>query len=144
MKYSQATNYALHTMLYFVSSDENTTYGLQQLAIVQEQSPSYLSKILTKLVKAGLIESTPGVNGGYRLAKPKEDISFLDVIEAIEGTASMFNCSSGQQHRSCAIQHVMQEAEQQLESYLGERKLIELAPQMSHIVERLEQAAPKI
>ncbi|WP_082053498.1 RrF2 family transcriptional regulator [Gordoniibacillus kamchatkensis] len=46
----------------------------------------------SKLVKAGLIDSVSGANGGYMLGAQKKDISFLDVIHAIEGTASLFNC----------------------------------------------------
>ena len=51
MKYSQATNYALHTMLYFVALPPGTTIGVQRLAEIQELSPTYLSKILTRLVQ---------------------------------------------------------------------------------------------
>ena len=127
MKYSQATNYALHTMLYFVALPSGRTIGVQQLAALQSLSPTYLSKILTKLVKAGLIESTPGAHGGYRLVKKKEDLSFLDVIHAIEGTASLFHCGAGLQHDSCLIQRVMMDAEHRLEEYLQGRKLVELA-----------------
>lgn len=129
MKYSQATNYALHSMLYFVVAPTGQTIGVQELAERQSLSPTYLSKILTKLVKAGLIESTPGSNGGYKLTRNKEALSFLDVIQAVEGTASLFHCGAGLPHDSCLIQHVMQEAEQQLEAYLQGRKLVELAPQ---------------
>lgn len=127
MKYSQATNYALHTMLYFVALPPGTTIGVQQLATMQALSPTYLSKILTKLVKAGLIQSTPGAHGGYTLTSKKDDLSFLDVIQAIEGTASLFHCSAGLQHNSCMIQHVMLDAERQREAYLNERKLVEFA-----------------
>lgn len=139
MKYSQATNYALHTMLHIVSLPSGTTLGLQQLAIIQSLSPTYLSKILTKLVKAGLIESTPGVHGGYKLVKPKEEVSFLDVIQAIEGTASLFHCGAGLQHDSCVIQQVMKDAELRLESYLQERKLLEFAHQTEDWLSQLEQ-----
>src|SRR5690348_13347440 len=126
MKYSQATNYALHTMMYFVALPLGKTIGVQQLAELQELSPTYLSKILTRLVKAGMIESTPGVKGGYKLTRNKEDISFLDVIHAIEGTASLFHCDDGKDHQGCLIQNVMTQAEQQMETYLKERKLVEL------------------
>ena len=129
MKYSQATNYALHTMLYFVALPIGKTIGVQQLAELQELSPTYLSKILTKLVKAGLIESTPGAHGGYRLTRNKVDISFLDVIHAIEGTASLFSCGTEHthHHQDCLIQEVMMHAEQRMEDYLQERKLVDLA-----------------
>lgn len=133
MKYSQATNYALHTMLYFVALPLGKTIGVQQLAELQELSPTYLSKILTRLVKAGMIESTPGIHGGYRLTRSKEEISFLDVIHAIEGTASLFHCDDGEDHRGCLIQEVMTQAEQQMEAYLKERKLVELVGQLGNV-----------
>ena len=129
MKYSQATNYALHTMMYFVALPLGETIGVQRLAEIQKLSPTYLSKILTKLVKAGMIQSAPGIHGGYRLTRNKEDLSFLDVIHAIEGTASLFHCGDGFNHQSCLIQGVMMRAEQQMEDYLRNRKLVELVEQ---------------
>jgi Rrf2 family protein len=126
VKYSKATNYALHTMLFLVVSAPDKPVGVQILAAKQDVSPTYLSKILTKLVKAGLIESASGANGGYRLKRKKEEISFLDIIHAIEGTASLFDCSLN--HPSeCLIQREMVEAEQQMENYLRNKKLSELA-----------------
>lgn len=92
--------------------------------------PTYLSKILTKLVKAGLIESASGANGGYRLKRKKEDISFLDIIHAIEGTASLFDCTLN--HPSeCLIQQEMVEAERRMEDYLRNKKISELAAQIT-------------
>jgi len=113
-------------MLYFVAQPPGTTIGLQHLARLQRLSPTYLSKILTRLVKAGLIDSTPGAHGGYTLAKDPAELSFLDVIQAIEGTAAAFHCGSGLQHDSCLIQQVILESEQQREEYLRTRKLVEL------------------
>ncbi|GHO60778.1 Rrf2 family transcriptional regulator [Ktedonobacter robiniae] len=133
MKYSQATNYALHTMLYFVALPVGTTIGVQRLAELQRLSPTYLSKILTRLVKAGMIESTPGINGGYRLRRNKADLSFLEVIHAIEGTASLFHCADELDHRGCLIQQVMTQAEQQMEDYLKECKLVELVGQVGDV-----------
>jgi Rrf2 family protein len=142
MKYSQATNYALHTMAYFVALPLGKTIGVQQLARRQGLSPTYLSKILTKLVKAGLIESAPGIHGGYTLTKNKEDLSFLDVIHAIEGTASMFHCGAGLQHDACLVQHVMLDAERQLEAYLKGRKLVELAEAATDWLDVVEHPTP--
>ncbi|UQZ32641.1 transcriptional regulator [Paenibacillus sp. PK3_47] len=130
MKYSKATNYALHTMLFLVAAAPDKPVGVQQLAERQHVSPTYLSKILTKLVKAGLIESASGANGGYRLKRAKENISFLDIIHAIEGTASLFDCTLN--HSSeCLIQREMVEAERRMEEYLQSRKISELAAQIT-------------
>jgi Rrf2 family protein len=136
MKYSQATNYALHTMLHFVALPQGKTIGVQQLAELQGLSPTYLSKILTRLVKADLIESTPGIHGGYRLTRNKADLSFLEVIHAIEGTASLFQGGVGLHQDGCLIEHVMMNAEQQMEDYLKERKLVELVDQLVEFLEK--------
>jgi Rrf2 family protein len=141
MKYSQATNYALHTMMFFVALPPGKTIGVQRLAALQKLSPTYLSKILTRLVKAGMIESTPGVNGGYKLMSKRADLSFLDVIHAIEGTASLFHCDDGHDRHGCLIQEVMTSAEQRMEDYLKEYKFVDLVEKnstmLSGIVEQL-------
>jgi Rrf2 family protein len=130
MKYSKATNYALHTMLYLIAVAPDRLVGVQQLADSQGVSPTYLSKILTKLVKAGLIESASGANGGYRLTGRKEDISFLEIIHAVEGTASLFECCGSEDSR-CAINQVMLAAEEAMERHLKKTKMIELADTFS-------------
>jgi Rrf2 family protein len=94
-------------------------------------------------VKAGMIESTPGVNGGYKLTRNKADLSFLDVIHAIEGTASWFHCGDSEDHQGCLIQEVMTQAEQQMEEYLKGRKLIELVdkkPGLSSMLNVLDRS----
>ncbi|MCV9951000.1 Rrf2 family transcriptional regulator [Paenibacillus sp. BT-177] len=134
MKFTKATNYALHTMLMLVtdSSVKPKPIGVQQLAEAQQVSPTYLSKILTRLVKAGMIESVSGANGGYRLSRNKDDITFLDIIHAIEGTNSLFECDFV--HGSeCLIQAVMREAEEKMESHLKHTKLVDLAQKQAQI-----------
>ncbi len=126
MKYSKATNYALHVMLYYVMAPRGKVIGVQPLAEMLKVSPTYLSKILTKLVKAGILESTPGVSGGYSLLEQKEEVSFLQVIHAIEGTASLFHCDLGHVDPRCLIQGTMADAELAMEQYLQEKKLVDL------------------
>ncbi|MBB6632682.1 RrF2 family transcriptional regulator [Cohnella thailandensis] len=126
MKYSKATNYALHTMLYMMAISPDKPVGVQPLADAQKVSPTYLSKILTKLVKAGLIESASGANGGYRLRGRQEDISFLDIIHAVEGTASLFECCGSGDSR-CLIHQEMLSAEQAMEEKLRNTKIYEIA-----------------
>ncbi|WP_059041330.1 Rrf2 family transcriptional regulator [Paenibacillus rubinfantis] len=125
MKYSKATDYALHTMLFLAAATPQKPMGVQQLAERHKVSPTYLSKILTKLVKAGMIESTPGANGGYRLKRDWENLSFLDIIHAIEGSASLFDCSF-EHGPDCPIQKVVLSAEEKMEEQLRNQKISEL------------------
>jgi Rrf2 family protein len=125
LKYTKATNYALHIVVFMIKYDKNDNLSLQPLANHLNISPTYLSKILTQLVKADIIQSTSGVNGGYVLRKKKEDISFMDVIKATEGTGALFNCEL-QEGDKCRISKVMEEAENMMEIYLQNRKLYEV------------------
>ncbi|MFZ4453543.1 Rrf2 family transcriptional regulator [Salibacterium aidingense] len=126
MKYSKATNYALHTMLYLAVTSPKQRVGVQPMAEKLEVSPTYLSKILTQLVKAGMIESSPGAGGGYKLPSNWEEISFLDIIHAIEGPVSMFDgCLN--HNPGCLIQRVMDDAEGKMEEELKQQKISDLA-----------------
>lgn len=125
MKFSQATNYALHSMLFLIKESPGKPIGVHELAEKQGVSPAYLSKILTKLVKAGLIHSVSGANGGYSLSARGKDASFLDIIHAIEGTASLFHCGLNG-HTECVIQNVMVSAERAMEEKLKMQKLADL------------------
>lgn len=124
MKYSNATNYALHTLAYLIRLPKGNTIGVQELAEIQKLSPTYLSKILTKLTKAGLIESSPGVKGGYKISRTQNEISFLDVINAIEGDTNLFECSI--HHEGCLIENVMRQAEENMKQELQSKFLIDL------------------
>jgi len=124
VKYTKATNYALHIMAFMISQDGKENMSLQPLAKHLEMSPTYLSKILTQLVKADLIQSTPGVNGGYSLRKKREAITFFDVVQAIEGSGALFTCEMNEE--KCNLQKVMRDAEQRLEGYLQSKTIYEI------------------
>lgn len=135
MKFSKATNYALHTMVYLADKPKGTSIGVERLAETQKLSPTYLSKILTKLVKAGLIESTPGAKGGYRLARKGDNITFLDVIHAIEGQTVLFYCSiyhddDFSRNEECLIENAMIEAEEKMKESLDRKYIMDIAKLM--------------
>lgn len=58
---------------------------IEQLAKVESVPPTFLAQLLSKLRKAGLIQSRRGNHGGYALARAPEDISLYDILTAIEG-----------------------------------------------------------
>jgi len=117
-------------MLFLAMDTQNKLVGVQELAEKQKVSPTYLSKILTKLVKEGMINSTSGVNGGYSLSQYWEDISFLDIIHAIEGKSSLFDCCLDSPSE-CAIKKIMLSAEEKMEEELKNQKLVDLVKKLS-------------
>jgi FeS assembly SUF system regulator len=52
-----------------------------------------VAKLLKPLAQAGLVEGFRGANGGYRLARPAESISLVEIVEAMEGPLGMTECS---------------------------------------------------
>lgn len=138
MQFSVGVEYALHCLLYMVDMPSGKSVGIKDLATYQGVSETYLSKVYTKLRKAGIVRSVPGVNGGYELAKAPEMISFWDVVEAVEGAAPLFQCAEIRQKEilldkdnlpdsftkcPCAIKVVMLEAEDQMRQHLKQKTL---------------------
>lgn len=138
MKFSVGVEYALHCLLYMVKIEEGKSIGIKDLAKFQGISETYLSKVYTKLTKSGIIKSVPGVKGGYALAKKPEEITFWDVVEAVEGKEPFFQCSEIRQNNilldkdnlsdsytkcPCLIKVVMLEAENEMKKYLEGKTL---------------------
>lgn len=143
MQFSKSTDYALHALIHLGHSERCNNIGIKELSGTLGVSESYLSKIMSKLRQDGIVRAAPGVNGGYELARPADQITFLDVILVIEGRQRLFECSnsSSRQHRlleeewaakrdqkrpeknECLIEKVMGGAEQHLYQYLREHTI---------------------
>jgi FeS assembly SUF system regulator len=65
-----------------------------QIAAATHLGPATASKVLKSLAHAGLVVSVRGVQGGYALARPAEDISAAEIIDALEGPVAITECSS--------------------------------------------------
>jgi len=141
LQYSVGVEYALHCLTYLIPLPQGTSLGIKEIAEFQGVSETYLSKIFTKLKKAGIVRSMPGVKGGYELAKPPEEITFWDVVEAIEGAKPLFQCTEIRRRSlvirdkelpelwkaPCAIHAVMLEAEMKMREHLKGKTLAWLA-----------------
>src|SRR6266568_2150847 len=92
LQFSIGVEYALHCLLYMIDIPSGKSVGIKDLATFQGVSETYLSKVYTKLRKAGIVRSIPGVNGGYELARKAEAITFWDIVEAVEGNSPLFQC----------------------------------------------------
>lgn len=85
MRMTRSIEYAL-TALYEIARDAQQRPILAKTIAQRHQMPlDYLLKVLQQLVHGGLLSSYRGPRGGFRLAREPEAISFLDVIEAVEG-----------------------------------------------------------
>lgn len=136
MQFSVGVEYAFHSLFYLIGLPQGKNVGIKDLARFNRLTETYLSKIFTKLRKAGLVRSVPGVNGGYELARDAAAISFWDVIEAIEGPSSLFQCAEIRRNNvlvedpaiyspacPCLIKVVITEGEEQMRKHLRGKSL---------------------
>ena len=93
MKLSTKGRYGLRAFIDLAVYGEEGPIPLNSIAARQEISLHYLEQLMAKLKKAGLVESVRGVNGGYRLSKPAEEISVGDVLRALEGDLIPVECA---------------------------------------------------
>ena len=85
MKLSRTVAYAVRATLQLAGSDTSSPVPCSQLASTGKMPERFLLQILRNLVTHGILRSTRGVDGGYSLVRPADEISLLEVIEAIEG-----------------------------------------------------------
>lgn len=91
-------------MAYLASLPEGITTSFREIARKMDIPEDFLAKILKTLVRAKLVRSTRGSHGGYRLARAASQISFLDVIEAVEGPVAVNLCTRNAEHQGCAFE----------------------------------------
>ena len=120
VRMSAGVEWAVHCCV--VLSQAQEPVPAQRLAEYHGVSRTYLAKHLQQLARAGLVSSTEGRVGGYRLTRPASEITVLDVVLAIEGDDPAFRCteirrngpfpaSDQQCRRPCGIARAMYAAE---------------------------------
>ncbi len=141
---TSSVEYGLHCLLWLAGSGD-TALSSRDLAELQGVSPSFLAKIFPKLEKAGIVTSAEGVRGGYRLARAPEDITVLQVVDAIEGEKPLFDCQDIRGRCAvfndrppewatggvCAIHAVMLQAEQAMRDRLAAHSLADISGRFS-------------
>jgi len=85
MKLSRTVAYGLEAALQLARSQPGQPVPCSRLAAEGRMPERFLLQILRSLVTHGILQSTRGVDGGYALERPAEEISLLEIIEAIEG-----------------------------------------------------------
>ena len=96
MKLSTKGRYGLRALIDLAQYGEQEAVSIQSISARQQISDSYLEQLVRKLKKAGLVTSVRGAQGGYRLARPAEEISVGDVLRALEGSMEAVSCQEGE------------------------------------------------
>jgi len=96
VKLSTKGRYGLRALIDLAQYGEQEAVSIQSISARQQISDSYLEQLVRKLKKAGLVTSVRGAQGGYRLARPAEEMSVGDVLRALEGSIEAVSCQEGE------------------------------------------------
>lgn len=139
--YSAGVEYGIHCLLFLISDNaESREASVRDLAELQGVPLDYLAKIFTKLAKARLVVATEGVRGGFKLARPADEISLLDIVNAIDGQKLIFDCKEirgrcavfeGQPPEwalegVCAVHGAMMTAQKRMEEALAQQTILDI------------------
>jgi Rrf2 family protein len=140
--YSAGVEYGIHCLLFLVGNGGDTREAsVRDLAELQGVPLDYLAKIFTKLAKAKLVVATEGVRGGFKLARPSDEITLLDIVNAIDGQKLIFDCREIRGRCAvfegsppdwalagpCAVHAAMMTAQKRMEDALAQQTILDLA-----------------
>lgn len=91
----QTAEYALRAMVWFATHSADRVVPARDLSLETGIPSNYLSKILRRLVLAGILESRRGPGGGFQLARPPKRVSFRDVLLAVDAYPEDDHCAFG-------------------------------------------------
>jgi Rrf2 family iron-sulfur cluster assembly transcriptional regulator len=84
VKISSKARYAIQAMFQLATSQKERPLTLHEITREQAISPSYLEQLLARLRQHGLVVGLRGPGGGYRLAKPANEITIAEIVVAID------------------------------------------------------------
>lgn len=140
--YSAGVEYGIHCLIFLVGDGgESRDASVRDLAELQGVPQDYLAKIFTKLAKGKLVVATEGVRGGFRLARPADEITLLDIVGAIDGRKLIFDCReirgrcalfdgeppAWATEGPCAVHAAMITAQKRMEEALAQQTVLDLA-----------------
>jgi Rrf2 family protein len=128
---TRAADYAVRVMVHMATLPVGTRIQRSMLAEATEVPDSFMSKVLQELVRARMIASRRGVDGGFQLAVAPQTVSLLDVVQAIDGPMRLNQCvgDKGNCDRAvhCAAHLVWQEAQDAAAKVLQTANIADLA-----------------
>jgi Rrf2 family protein len=141
MRLNEGVEWAAHCLALLAALPEEMALSAARLAEYHDVPAPYLAKSLQALAGAGLISSRVGRNGGYRLTRPPEEITLLDVVRAVDGDEPLFRCTEirrqgpsrvAARHYApiCAIAAAMRRAEAAWRAELRATTIADIAEQV--------------
>lgn len=102
MQVSRKVDYALRAVIHLADAEAaERICSVGEISSRERVPRQFLEKIVQELIHKGLVRSRRGPRGGYVLARPADQVTFRDVIEAVEGPIALNNCTGD--HADCSL-----------------------------------------
>jgi Rrf2 family protein len=132
--FSRQCEYALQAIMYLALKGEHEKVSIKELTTTLNIPYHFLAKILQDLAHKGILCSQKGLHGGFGLAKSAEEITPLQIIEAIDGDAVLQNCVLGFEQCSetnpCALHDQWKESRDGITRMFMSKNIAEMAKKM--------------
>ncbi len=128
VRISEAVSLAMHGMV-FLAAHENDRHNVGQIAERLEISKAHLHKVFQQLARVGLLKSNRGPGGGYTLGRESDQITLLDIYEAIEGPMAVKNCLFDQpicRGDRCIYGDLLRNTQKRYQAYMAGKRLSQL------------------
>jgi Rrf2 family protein len=130
MQITRQADYAVRAVLYLANLGNNERAATSTVAEDQRIPPSFLAKIISQLSIAGLLHTSRGARGGVTLARDPQDITLLEVVEAIDGPIQLNECVGEENDCSfesgCPLRAVWSDAQNELVTRLKKTNFAQL------------------
>lgn len=131
MQVSRRVDYALRAAINLARQAPGRASSVAEISLHESIPKKFLEKIIQDLIHAGLVVSRRGAHGGYALARDSSEISFRDVMEAVEGPIALNVCVGDKNlcsvSATCGMHHVWAEGQRRLIELFAATKLADLA-----------------
>lgn len=105
VRVTKLTDYGIALMVRLAGEQSGDQLTAQDLSEAMSIPLPTVRKLLKTLAREGLLESTRGASGGYRLARDPDSITLMEMVTVLEGPVAVTECSTGDRC-DCAIEHV--------------------------------------
>jgi Rrf2 family protein len=135
MRLTRAGEYAVRCVLYLSARSPDAVTPKREVAQGMEIPEIFLGKVAQQLARAGILEIVQGAKGGFRLLRSPEEVTLLEVVEAVVGEIFLNDCllksSSCSRVQSCTVHQVWTKARRQLRETLREATFAQLLTEES-------------
>jgi Rrf2 family protein len=118
MEITRQADYAVRAMIHVAALPPDTRVSTAAISEAQSIPLPFLTKVIAHLVRAGLVTTNRGMGGGVSIARAPEDITLLDVLEAVEGPITLNRCLlrgvTCELEEHCAVHDVWREIQEHL------------------------------